>query len=121
VKAPGADQGFVPEEGATGWSDTWMISSEAAHPNCMYLWMNHIIDPKVNAEVSEWFGEAPAQSLSCQQTSDPDFCANYHADDPAFWDRVYYWETPLAECGDDRGTECKDYNEWVSAWTEIKG
>jgi putative spermidine/putrescine transport system substrate-binding protein len=121
VKAPGADQGFVPEEGATGWSDTWMISSEAAHPNCMYLWMNHIIDPKVNAEVAEWFGEAPAQSLSCEQTSDPDFCANYHADDPAFWDRVYYWETPLADCGDDRGTECKDYNDWVSAWTEIKG
>jgi putative spermidine/putrescine transport system substrate-binding protein len=121
VKAPGGDQGFVPVEGATGWSDTWMISSEAKNPNCMYLWMNHIIDPKVNAEVAEWFGEAPAQSLSCEQTSDPDFCADYHADDPAFWDRVYYWETPLADCGDDRGSECKDYNEWVSAWTEIKG
>ena len=26
---PWGRQGFVPEEGATGWSDTWMISSEA--------------------------------------------------------------------------------------------
>ncbi len=37
-----------------------MISSQAKHPNCMYMWMNHIIDPKVQAQVAEWFGEAPA-------------------------------------------------------------
>ena len=29
-----------PKEGGTGWSDTWMISSKAKHPNCMYRWMN---------------------------------------------------------------------------------
>jgi putative spermidine/putrescine transport system substrate-binding protein len=121
VKAPGEDQGFVPEEGATGWSDTWMISNQAKHPNCMYLWMNHIIDPQVNAQVAEYFGEAPAQSKSCDLTEDPKFCANYHADDPDFWNEVYYWQTPLADCGDDRGSVCKDYNDWVQAWTEIKG
>jgi putative spermidine/putrescine transport system substrate-binding protein len=120
VKAPPADTGFVPEEGATGWSDTWMISNQAQHPNCMYLWMDYIISPEVNAEVAEYFGEAPAQSKACNFTSDKEFCANYHADDPDFWNRVYYWETPLADCGDDRGSVCKDYNDWVSAWTEIK-
>ena len=26
-----------PVEGATGWSDTWMVSAEAANPNCMLL------------------------------------------------------------------------------------
>jgi putative spermidine/putrescine transport system substrate-binding protein len=121
VKAPGEAQGFVPEEGATGWSDTWMISSQAKHPNCMYLWMNHIIDPQVNAQVAEYFGEAPAQSESCALTEDKQFCTNYHADDPDFWNQVYYWQTPLADCGDDRGSVCKDYNDWVQAWTEIKG
>jgi putative spermidine/putrescine transport system substrate-binding protein len=122
-------QGFVPEEGATGWSDTWMISSEAKHPNCMYEWMNHIISPETNAKVAAWFGEAPAQSKSCAlfkslspaYFASPNHCAEYHADDPAFWEQVYYWQTPLADCGDDRGEECKDYNDWVSAWTEIKG
>ena len=39
----------LPKEGSTGWSDTWMISSKAKHPNCMYMWMNHIISPKANA------------------------------------------------------------------------
>ena len=49
-----------PKEGTTGWSDTWMIYSKAAHPNCMYLWMNYIISPQANAKVAEWFGEAPS-------------------------------------------------------------
>ena len=40
----------LPDEGSTGWSDTWMISSEAQHPNCMYMWMDHIIDPKVQCQ-----------------------------------------------------------------------
>ena len=99
MAASPASQGFLPKEGATGWSDTWMISSEAKHPNCMYMWMDWIVEPKVNAEVAEFFGEAPAQSLACDQTADKEFCTKYHADNPAFWKRVYYWETPLADCG----------------------
>ncbi len=120
VTASPASQGFLPEEGATGWSDTWMISNEAAHPNCMYMWMNWIIEPKVNAEVAELFGEAPAQELACEHTKDPSFCQKYHAEEPAFWKRVYYWETPLSECGNGE-SDCKDYNDWVQAWTSIKG
>jgi len=120
VAASPASQGFLPKEGATGWSDTWMISSKAKHPNCMYMWMNYIISPKANAEVAEYFGEAPAQSLACDQTKNKNFCTEYHADNPAFWKRVYYWETPLAECGNGEDN-CMDYNDWVKAWTEIKG
>lgn len=120
VKASPASQGFLPKEGATGWSDTWMISSEAKHPNCMYEWMNWIIEPKVNAEVAEYFGEAPAQELACEHTANPNFCSEYHAEEPAFWKRVYYWETPVADCGNGE-SDCKDYNDWVKAWTSIKG
>jgi putative spermidine/putrescine transport system substrate-binding protein len=129
VAASPASQGFVPEEGATGWSDTWMLSSQAKHPNCMYEWFNHVISPTVNAEIAEWFGEAPAQSKACDETSDPNFCKDYHADDPGFWQRVYYWNTPVTDCSviyqrghkGGSGDDCKDYNEWIQAWTEIKG
>jgi putative spermidine/putrescine transport system substrate-binding protein len=120
VAASPASQGFLPKEGATGWSDTWMISSEAKHPNCMYMWMNWIVSPKVNAEVAEFFGEAPAQTLACEHTANKNFCNEYHAENPGFWKRVYYWETPLAECGNG-SSDCKDYNDWVQAWTSIKG
>jgi len=114
-------QTVLPKEGATGWSDTWMISSTAKNPNCMYKWMNHIVSPKANAEVAEWFGEAPSNAKSCDLTAAKDHCAVYHADDEAYFDRVWYWTTPQKDCGDDRGEVCKDYSEWVQAWTEIKG
>lgn len=128
-----ASEGFVPTEGATGWSDTWMISSHAKDPNCMYLWMNWITSPMVNAEVAQYFGEAPAQSMACQSATltaaakaigyppDPQFCNQYHAGLPSFWKRVYYWQTPTSNCGDSRGNNCMNYNQWVNAWTQIKG
>ena len=47
VEADGGKvKAVVPKEGSTGWSDTWMISSKAKHPNCMYMWMNYIISPE---------------------------------------------------------------------------
>jgi putative spermidine/putrescine transport system substrate-binding protein len=98
-----------------------MISSKAKHPNCMYMWMNYIISPQANAQVAEYFGEAPAQELACKETKNANFCKEYHAEEPEFWKRVYYWETPLAECEEGGPEECMDYNDWVRAWTEIKG
>jgi len=111
----------VPAEGATGWSDTWMLSSKAKHPNCMYKWMDWITSPKVNAQVAEYFGEAPSQTLACDQTTDKTFCDTYHALDNAYAEGIYYWTTPRTECGDGRGKVCVDYSEWTKAWTAIKG
>ena len=35
----------LPKEGSTGWADTWMVDAKSPHPNCAYLWMNHITTP----------------------------------------------------------------------------
>jgi putative spermidine/putrescine transport system substrate-binding protein len=120
-KPPVSVSAVKPTEGTTGWSDTWMISTKAANPNCMYLWMNYIISPEANAKVAEYFGEAPSNSKACDLTTDPNHCETYHATDEAWWDDVYYWDTPYADCGDDRGEVCKTYEDWKAAWTEIKG
>ena len=111
----------VPTEGATGWSDTWMLAAKAAHPNCMYQWMNWITSPKVNAEVAEWFGEAPSQTLSCDKTSDKSFCDTYHATDAAYAAQIHYWTTPQKQCVDGSGSDCTDYAEWVTKWQQMKG
>jgi putative spermidine/putrescine transport system substrate-binding protein len=110
----------VPKEGVTGWSDTWMIAAKAAHPNCMYKWMDYIISPKVNAQVAQWFGEAPAQTKSCAIAA-AGFCDQYHALDSAYAAKIYYWTTPTKQCLDGRGDICEDYSAWTQAWTEIKG
>jgi putative spermidine/putrescine transport system substrate-binding protein len=114
-------EGVKPVEGSTGWSDTWMISSKAKHPNCAYLWMNHIISPKANAAVAEWFGEAPSNAKSCDLTADKNHCATFHANDDAYWSDVYYWNTPTEACLDGRtDAKCVPYAEWVKAWSSLR-
>src|SRR5690242_5382290 len=115
-------EAILPSEGATGWSDTWMVAAKAKHPNCAYKWMNHIISPEANAAVAEWFGEAPSNKLACGKTADKNHCATFHAEDEAYFDKVWYWTTPITQCVDGRtDVKCKDYAAWTQAWTEIKG
>jgi putative spermidine/putrescine transport system substrate-binding protein len=111
----------LPKEGSTGWSDTWMVSSKAKHPNCAYKWLNHIVSPEANAQVAEYFGEAPANSKACGLTSDKNHCRTYHASDEPYWKKVHYWTTPTQQCLDGRkDAKCVPYAKWVQAWTEIK-
>ena len=60
----------LPDEGATGWSDTWMIASEAKSPNCAYAWLNYIASPEANAQATEYFGEAPSNQAACEFRSE---------------------------------------------------
>jgi putative spermidine/putrescine transport system substrate-binding protein len=111
-----------PKEGTTGWSDTWMVYSEAANPNCMYLWMDHMASPEAQAAVAEGFGEAPVNLKACELTTNPDHCTEFHADDETWWEDVYYWTTPEEDCNDDDDeTVCVTQADWKAAWTEIRG
>ena len=119
-KAPVA--AVLPSEGATGWSDTWQVATKSQHKTCAYKWMDWIISPKVNAQVAEWFGEAPANQKSCQYTQDKNFCATFHANDEAYFSKVHYWTTPIRQCLDGRtNADCMDYGQWTTAWQQIKG
>ena len=114
----------IPLEGTTGWSDTWMIASNAAHPNCMYRWMNHIISPEANAQATVWFGEAAVTEKACEaaEAISPGHCKAQHASDEAYWDKIWYWTTPQGDCNDDKdATTCKDQDDWTSAWTTLRG
>ena len=112
-----------PEEGATGWSDTWMINSKTTHLNCAYKWLDHIVSPEANAQVASWLGEAPGNSKACALSeADQANCDFFHAADDAFWQDVWYWQTPEAKCVDGRTDKtCKSFDDWVKAWAEIKG
>jgi putative spermidine/putrescine transport system substrate-binding protein len=114
----------LPKEGATGWSDTWMVSTTAKHPNCMYQWMDYITRPTVQAQVATWFGEAPANPKACDEIAKTDtthFCDVFKAKDEAFAKSVHFWATPRKACLDGSGDSCVPFSEWIKAWTAIKG
>jgi putative spermidine/putrescine transport system substrate-binding protein len=110
-----------PKEGATGWSDTWMIRKGDANINCSYQWLNYVVSPQVNAQIAEYFGEAPSNQKSCALTTNKDHCTQFHAADTAYWNDVYYWTTPTANCLDGRtDTKCVAYDDWVKAWSQLR-
>jgi len=123
TKGEGAPlESAVPSEGATGWSDTWMVAAKSQHKTCAYKWLDYIVSPKVNAQVAEYFGEAPANTKACAEMTDKTLCDTYHASDSAYASKIAYWTTPIPQCLDGRtDVKCKDYGEWTKAWTEIKG
>lgn len=111
----------LPEEGATGWSDTWMVGSTSQHKNCAYAWLDHIVSPEANAAVAEYFGEAPANPKACDLASEG-HCETFHAGDEDYAAQLWYWTTPIEACLDGReDVSCTDYGDWTQAWTEIKG
>ncbi len=69
-------KGIKPSEGTTGWSDTWMISSKAKHPNCMYMWMDHMMSAEANGMATVYFGEAATSVEACAfaETLAPGHC-----------------------------------------------
>jgi putative spermidine/putrescine transport system substrate-binding protein len=114
----------LPDEGSTGWSDTWMIAKNAKHPNCMLLWMNHMMSAEANAQATIWFGEAPTSQQACDaaEAISPGHCEQMHATDEAYFSKVHYWATPQADCKDsDAATTCVTQDDWVQAWTTITG
>jgi putative spermidine/putrescine transport system substrate-binding protein len=125
LKADGAPiEGITPDEGTTGWSDTWMMYSEAEHPNCMLMWMDHMMSAEANSQATVWFGEAATSTQACEaaEALSPGHCEAQHADDAAYWESIYYWSTPQESCADDDdATTCVTQDDWVEAWTTLRG
>ena len=114
---------LVPKEGATGWLDTWMVSSHTKNLDCAYKWLAWISTPKVQAEQAIYFGETPVNSKACaiMDKLSKGSCAQYHANAPLkYFKQIHFWKTPIAECGNGQ-KNCMDYTKWQQAWTAAQG
>ena len=88
-----------------------MMAKAAKHPNCMLLWMDHMMSAEANAQATIWFGEAPTSPQACAaaEAISPGHCEQMHATDEAYFSKVHYWATPQADCKDaDAATTCDD-------------
>jgi len=117
-KAPIAS--VIPSEGATGWADTTMMATNAPHPQCAYLWLEHSLNPKVQGDVAAWFGSNPSVPAACDGASDlfgKDGCKTNGFDN---FDKIAFWKTPIAACGNGK-SDCVTYDRWTEEFTKIVG
>jgi putative spermidine/putrescine transport system substrate-binding protein len=107
----------IPAEGATGWADTTMLATDAAHPNCAYKWMEHSLNPKVQGDVAAWFGSVPTVPAACKASDllGATGCATNGFDN---FDKIKFWKTPTTQCA--AGT-CVPYSRWVSDFIAVMG
>jgi putative spermidine/putrescine transport system substrate-binding protein len=108
----------IPKEGVTGWADTTMLATNAAHPNCAYRWLEYSLKPEVQAEVAAWFGSNPAVPKACKVGAMlPNGCQLNGFDSFA---RISFWRTPTANCGQGAG-KCVPYSRWSADYVAVKG
>lgn len=109
----------IPEEGATGWADTTMMHSEAVHPNCAYMWLEHSLNPKLQGDLAAWFGSVPAVPAACTGNAlltDAGCGVNGFGD----FDKIHFWRTPVAKC-ETEAAGCVPYYRWVSDMIAVLG
>ncbi len=108
-----------PEEGVTGWADTTMLHVDSAHPNCAYMWMEHSLAPKVQGDVSAWFGTVPSVPAACKgnELLTDAGCSTNGADN---FDKIRFWKTPQTKCA-TQGDACVPYYRWVSDYIGVIG
>jgi putative spermidine/putrescine transport system substrate-binding protein len=117
-----------PDEGMTGWADTWMAAAEAPHPNCMLRWMGWTLSAEVQAEMALWYGGAPSNGRACEliraELGDfadlADGLRFGRCGDEEFLASLALWRTPTVDCGDARGRACTGAPAWRSRWSSVR-
>jgi putative spermidine/putrescine transport system substrate-binding protein len=118
LAAGGAKVGSTfPKEGITGWADTTMLHADSPNPNCAYMWMEHSLSPKVQGDVSAWFGTVPSVPAACKgnELLTDTGCSTNGYDN---FEKIRFWRTPTAKCATG---ECVPYYRWVSDYVGVIG
>ncbi|SIQ23855.1 putative spermidine/putrescine transport system substrate-binding protein [Rhizobium sp. RU33A] len=118
LKADQPVASVFPKEGVTGWADTTMLHAESEHPNCAYMWMEHSLSPKVQGDVSAWFGTVPSVPAACKGNAllTDEGCTLNGFDN---FEQIKFWKTPVSKC-ESQG-ECVPYHRWVSDYIGVIG
>lgn len=113
----------LPKEGATGWSDAWMLATDSESPNCAYAWMDYTSAPDVNGAIAMNFGMGPANAAFCETSDEAkEHCDYFNATDEEYYKQVWFWTTPIDQCLDGRtDVQCTNYQDWTNAWATVKG
>jgi spermidine/putrescine-binding protein len=102
----GAVAEATPDEGVTGWSDSWCISSEAANPELALKWADYMIGPEGQMGVIENLNYSITNSTVVESLP-PELREQLRmVDVPAEYAKIHMWKF------------IPNYDKWVQVWQE---
>lgn len=109
-----ADQGievteFIPEEGAEGWMDSWMVVKGTPNEDCAYAYINMAISELGQCGVANVNGYSAANEVAAKNCMPPEQFTKLHQDDPNYLDSLLLWENL-----EDR------LEAYTNAWNSVK-
>jgi putative spermidine/putrescine transport system substrate-binding protein/spermidine/putrescine transport system substrate-binding protein len=99
----------IPKEGATGWSDSWMIIKGSPNAEAAHAWMNYMLEGEPQKQMTTVSGYWPVSSL-IEPLLSADERKDMHIDDlDQYYGKIHFWET------------VQNYDEWTALWNEFRG
>jgi putative spermidine/putrescine transport system substrate-binding protein len=100
-----------------GYIQSWLMSSKAGNPSCMYKWLAWTATKSVQERMAAWTGTAPVNPGACAGPAAP-ICAAFHEPSLPSAQNIVFEHLPLSDCGGGR-TGCVDYARWQAAWNRM--
>ena len=110
LKKAGFPVGYtIPKEGATGWSDSWMITKGSPNVALACEWMNYMLEGEAQKKMADVSGYWVASQLAVPLL-DADTKKDMHLDDvQTYFKSIKFWET------------VQNYDDWTALWNEFRG
>lgn len=96
----------TPEEGVTGWSDSWCISNKAANPELALKWADYMIGPEGQLGVIENLNYSITNKKVIEGLPEELRTQLRMADVPAEYAKIHMWKF------------ISNYDKWVQVWQE---
>lgn len=100
---------FIPEEGAEGWMDSWMIVKGSPNQDCAYKFLNMQISEQGQCGVANVNGYSVANPVAAKACMSAEQFSALHQDDPDYLDSLLLWQ-PLGE----------RLEAYTNAWNAVK-
>lgn len=82
---------FIPEEGAEGWMDSWMMVKNTPNEECAYKFINMAISELGQCGMSNVNGYSSANPIAAKNCMTPEKFNELHQDDVDYLDSLLLW------------------------------
>lgn len=100
---------FIPEEGAEGWMDSWMIVNDSPNTDCAYKFLNMSISELGQCGVANITGYSVSNPVAARSCMSADQFTALHQDDLGYLDSLLLWE--------NLGARLENY---TNVWNAVK-